>query len=244
MYRVCMVCENFRVSVSVLILWHAMARPTVAKTDCCSYGYERHGTPSRAISLAKYHCVRMIRLHIWDSVSCPISFVARSVHAGSIAISLILSNLSCAVLVFLLTCPRYRLDVFGCRQRRKVLQPELSVNYTRKLTTFLLLHLEIYVTLRPQRPYGLLGGGELRTSASTFTQLMNSELLRHARLLVYIYLSLGPCWIAEEKGEPKRIRTEALLLTRLTPYRLAKPVIRLPLPERRNPACSLQSRRT
>ena len=158
-YCVCMVCENFRVSLSVLILWHAMARPMVAKTDCCSYGYERHGTPSRAISFAKYHCVRMIRLHIWDSVSCPISFVARSVHAGSSAISLILSNLSCAVLVFLMTCPRYRLYVFGCRQHRKVLQPELSVNYTRKLTTFLLLHLEIYVTLRPQRPYGLLGAG-------------------------------------------------------------------------------------
>ena len=28
----------------------------------------------------------------------------------------------------------------------------------------------------------------------------------------------------EEKGEPKRIRTEVLLLTSLTPYRWAKPV--------------------
>ena len=30
--------------------------------------------------------------------------------------------------------------------------------------------------------------------------------------------------IFEEKGEPKRIRTEVLLLTSLTPYRSAKPV--------------------
>ena len=28
----------------------------------------------------------------------------------------------------------------------------------------------------------------------------------------------------DEKGEPKRIRTEVLLLTSLTPYRSAKPV--------------------
>ena len=29
----------------------------------------------------------------------------------------------------------------------------------------------------------------------------------------------------EEKGEPKQIRTEVLLLTSLTPYRLAKPAL-------------------
>ena len=33
--------------------------------------------------------------------------------------------------------------------------------------------------------------------------------------------------LSQEKGEPKRYRTEVLLLTSLTPYRLTKPAHRL-----------------
>ena len=72
-----------------------------------------------------------------------------------------------------------------------------------------------------------VGGGRLYTYLYTVTTGITSALRWAAmRAILMFHKVTRQCpqtTMFEAKGQPKRIRTEVLLLTSLTPYRLAKP---------------------
>ena len=83
------------------------------------------------------------------------------------------------------------------------------------------------------RGYGGVGRGRVYTYRYTVTTRMacikmgSDESHFHVSLIVMDKVT-GPCpqtTTFEEKGEPKRYRTEVLPLTSLTPYRWAKPAL-------------------